>query len=1198
MPRLHGRYTYNLPPLDEGHMPEAGKPGVWLPVEHLEKLADALAIGESEAERGDIKSIPDPWAQMLVFDRALFDANHPLHTTVLAQWRALIATLALQPEYEAAYSLTVVPLDLTPPKAPGGKTASAEQVSTQTLFARTLLGLEPKRVLASELSWKQPAALMFQQKSGTGAFDYGAALPLGFLTPTALVAAGRGSEQVHCKDVPWLRDGLTDPSNADLSDRHFRILADYVRNLATALNATKKKLEPKIKAGLTKALADFYEAIKHKAAEQNRGLVERPVELTEASAFHREMLGKSLAFDEGKSEPREADAALMLTGPMRTLFTGAILVDPDLAETLGKRPESITVWGRHSLADALRPATFDLIREQAEAAGWLVLRPEDLFTDALVTLDGQTINEAHPKDFQSALLPLSPLALMLLPDQQIAQNLTLSGGSGRAVVRFKVRLQGGKAHEIRRELPRAESNETLQVPDDLAFWPNFRTPSWHWTFLHFSGNVNYYMRPRFAVTADFITRQIQGSALDASDRARRMRLWADSSTLAIDDLFGNPPPGSELEAKRLSTVKGPQDEILMERIGFYATDTVSELHHLPLGADAIFFARKRPDGDLAPAGMALVRFQDAKSSALEAKVAIDFGTTNTVVYTDRGGKRERLSFEDRIVFPFGVRANQAKRREDLVGQYLGFFPLQKHETPFPTVAKLREFRPGLPPDLQSKVREGLMHQHGFADNVFFIPNFDGFVSRQASLGLGNNIFREWTEKGVLKFRLKWGSTQSERALAKHFLRQIIMMSAAELADEGIDPQSIDWRLSYPQAFSPKARRELEGELRGAWSELFGPPGDTAATGKPPFLRKTEGAAAAHVFVQKGSDKLMLMLDIGGGTTDIALWRDAKPFWRNSFRVAGGDFFTAYLANNPDVLRKIDMGEVSDGLTAGDLSDDGRKDFVELYVNKPAFAKRFADNFGLLASEPVGLGLQHIAFVALGGLMYYVGMVIGRLAADPESGLKRGDLDRITVAFAGRGSTLFRQFHIAGGSEDELTQLVRLAIVAAGFDPAEVAITFRFSGPQEAKHEVAQGLLIDRFEVPGVTESRLAVVGETVQVVQSGADVSVEADAPLTALQNTSEVDRLELAQISQFLIELRKLTGLHVDIQSRGGLAAMQAKVRQQLSDALGELDPEAFFDIDSQPFEPPFITALRELVVLMAKPLAERDESLRVSEA
>src|SRR5690606_4703283 len=112
-------------------------------------------------------------------------------------------------------------------------------------------------------------------------------------------------------------------------------------------------------------------------------------------------------------------------------------------------------------------------------------------------------------------------------------------------------------------------------------------------------------------------------------------------------------------------------------------------------------------------------------------------------------------------------------------------------------------------------------------------------------------------------------------------------------------------------------------------------------------------------------------------------------------------------------------------------------------------------------------------------------------------------------------------------DDELTQLVRLAIAAAEYNPADVAIQFRFSGPHEAKHEVAQGLLVDRREDPVGAESRLAVLGEDVDVMVGGVETQALATSPLAVLSEAGEVDRIELAHLNRFLVALRKLTDLN-----------------------------------------------------------------------
>jgi hypothetical protein len=158
--------------------------------------------------------------------------------------------------------------------------------------------------------------------------------------------------------------------------------------------------------------------------------------------------------------------------------------------------------------------------------------------------------------------------------------------------------------------------------------------------------------------------------------------------------------------------------------------------------------------------------------------------------------------------------------------------------------------------------------------------------------------------------------------------------------------------------------------------------------------------------------MMLMLDIGGGTTDIALWRGSEPLWRNSFRIAGGNFFTPYIANNPEILRHINFPLLADDLEgAKSLPSRDRMNFVELFVNKSDFNARFRQQFSRFSATPEGAGLRYCAFVALGGLMHYIGLTIKHLEqTEPDLGAQ---MTRLTVAMAGRGATFFRLFQTAG-----------------------------------------------------------------------------------------------------------------------------------------------------------------------------------------
>ena len=1174
--------TYNLPALDRaGRMDDPDRAGRWESPSDLGGLADSLRIGADRARLGEVKSIPDVWAQVQVFQQALLDRRHPTHLAAVSEWRGLLALIALQPEFSTIYELDLVQVDLN------------DSVGQGRRFRRVLRDLRPMKALTGEGAWESVGVLLFRERrQGAARFAAGKPTPLGILSPQVLVAAGKSAGQLACAGVPWMMAGLSDPTEARLSDRHMQILAEYCEALIESLRVMSPSLDHDLYAALVALLSEFQDDCAEKVADR-APLRTASVGLNWPTDLFR-MLDRTRILDATVIRGT-TDCAVALRGPVNDLSVkdlfekGVILVDPALATTLGKTPEAITVWGRHSLAQAANPATYAEIVSEAEAEGWLVIRPEDLFTKELVRFDDATDIPAHGASFRSALLPLSPLALLIMDPASLAEATELVHRAGQSLVRLRLPM-GGRTravHTIERRLPSRDDVE--ERPEDLAIWPNFSDPSWKWNFLHFQYNPKYELKPRFGVTADFIVAEILDAARAQTDRAARVRVWSDSDRLALEaDRFTG-------RNSQIRTSRG----LLLNRLRFAeAEGNIGELHQLPRGVEAVFFARHDDDGFETPVGMALVRFEELSASAAKATVSVDFGTTNTVVYVDRAGEGKPMVFNERIMFPFRVKSQEAERRDNLVEAYTSFFPLKQHLTPFPTVVKLREFLGKLDRDLQQRVDEGRLDDHAFADAIFFVPDFDNFAARQQQL-TGENPYLLWTRTDILKFGLKWGLTPFERALTARFLRQIMMMAAAELRAGGVRPGNIEWRFSYPQAFTASHRRSLEAALADAWTTLFG---DTVGQPQAKFLVKTEGAAAAHYFMlgrgrnQVPAGNLMLMLDIGGGTTDIALWKGQEPCWRNSFRIAGGQFFTQYLANNLEILRMINLDDVAVGLRGDDgkkLSPTASLNFVELFVNKPDFTDRFKAGFPRFAATAEGAGLQYSASVALGGLMHYVGLIIRRLEAVGK--IKPSDLANISVAFAGRGASLFRLFHDDGDPQSHLAQLIKIGIAAAGYDPEQVTIDILFSSQQEAKHEVAKGLLETEKE-RAAGELKFAVLGETLHVHDRAEERDLAIDADLSALQGVREFDDPDLAQIQAFLVSLRKQTGIRVDLDDKGGLRAIKNRLRMQLTSELEKLTPDDFED-DAQPIEPPFIIALRELVALMSLPVAERDRFVELTE-
>lgn len=65
----------------------------------LADYAGSLEIGGVDAPPERLKSVPTPWARLVVFEHALFEENHPAHSAVVREWRGMLGCLALQ-QYE------------------------------------------------------------------------------------------------------------------------------------------------------------------------------------------------------------------------------------------------------------------------------------------------------------------------------------------------------------------------------------------------------------------------------------------------------------------------------------------------------------------------------------------------------------------------------------------------------------------------------------------------------------------------------------------------------------------------------------------------------------------------------------------------------------------------------------------------------------------------------------------------------------------------------------------------------------------------------------------------------------------------------------------------------------------------------------------------------------------------------------------
>ena len=1159
---------YDLPELDATIAPPTIS-GRWTDIGSLSALAAALRIEQRELATEAILSIPDAWAQAQLFGQALIDPGHEAYKAVRAQWRGLLALFALQGAMASEYRLSVGAISLGEQDGAGGR------------FRRVLAELRPSRALARAADWGMVGVVRLHRPGSSGGGD-GDGTPLALLSPMSLVAIGRAVDLRAFNAIEWLdARGIHDPLDCGLSADKHAILGRYARGLMTALGESGAAAhDPDLYQHIVLELGALAQACEARSAGALRLRI-FALRCQWPQPFFA-MMGQSFEVDPEEWLER-SDCALALRplgDAADLLFKSLILIDPEIADTFGLPATAIRAWEQHMLADALRPETLAEIRRDAAAKGHLVVTPADLTLAELVRLSGGAKIAAHSTSFEDTLLPLTPLALLLGDAETLAASTRLVDVGDAYALHWTLHVQsregGTRPHVLRRRYERGET-VTMPRPADLAIWPDFESPAWRWNFLRFQYAPLTDLQVRFGASAQLIARDIRSRPTpDASAKVRAMGEWS-SPAPTIDTRLR--PPGTTVSA--LAGGAGDGAAVLMQRFEFWRTaSNVGEQHHLPLGVEAVFFARDAR-GQPVAAGCALVKRAPAPTGEDSAIAAIDFGSTNTIAYAHYRGQSRLVSFAPRVIHPVGTSTAETGTQDQQSEAYLDFMPPDAHETPFPTILKTRRpkglsagtFEPNAP-------GSGAM---GVRHMIFFRPSVGSAGSTRVVAGL--------IRDDELISNIKWSDRPEARHHMQRFLRQTIAMTAAELVAAGIALANIEWRFSYPQAFDSDKLVDFRAIVGQALAE-FAPGTGRAAD----FI--TEGEAAARYFTQspkfenERAKPIMIMLDIGGGTTDAAIWFKQRPIWRGSIEIAGKAFFTNYLIANPQMLeaidpfarRELEVGTRGAAETAsagqGSYSEEGRAQLIELLLATPAFVKAFDINYPYQTQTPLGRGLRDCAATALGGMLHYIGLVLRGLIDRGEiAGLGNDALGSFSVAFGGRGSQFFQRLEATG----MLDKLCRLVAHGAGIDAGAVRADTRFSDTGEAKHEVARGLVTPaRFEARAGTVSNYLPLGEAIVLPGAGRLASGEDVRMLPA--DLDDIDENEPAELLRFLDGLRRYAG--IDLRLDGGSKRDEGAlgiVRDKAANAMRRAKRMKTADAGAQDAVPPFIVELATLVKLMS---------------
>ncbi|MEO7692223.1 MAG: hypothetical protein ABIS51_23260 [Sphingomonas sp.] len=1150
---------------------DATAPGSWQPISGtLGELGRALDV-DDQAKVDVVRSTPDPWSQARSFADAVLDpSGRP--SPLVGQWRGLIALFGLSAYYEDAYKLTLIPVPLA---------------GRQSRFAKVMTHLLPQASLAAPVGdvshgWDRPVIVRLSELDNEGR-PLGIGRDVGMLNPASLVGLGRDSDSIRISGIPWMSAGLVDPTRLTGSDAlpsaALHMLAAFLQRLdddMAALCAGKgspdqQVLLQNLRAQLQSFRKDSLDPKRHPDIDEQLIEIERG-ELWAEGLPH---LYQSLATPvRAKApEPGTSDCIIRLRDDLgdQPPFKGFVLLDPSLASA--DRPASrISFWGLKTLQQVISGQESDrqALRAAIAKAGYLVVTPDDLFTQVLVTLDDEERPAriaSHPEGLSNCLLPLSPLALLVRKPDELVKNVTVNR-DGKVSLSLSV---GGRPHSVSRrylEQPQAGEGKLLREVDwglgDFALWPNFRNDLWH----HYCARIDYStnslnrLRGRFAMSGRLMA-DILRNAQVSERRADQVAPWASSAPLdnrgnaavldRIPEYENRKFTGHGLTRLRASNSGGRASEIQISATPFEA---------------AFFSVAVNPDQPPYPAGLSLLQIAEVTNPHdRSGTAAIDFGTTNTVACLN---ETVPLRLAARIVHPVEPASDKgaAVLSSELNQKFRDFLPADERSLPSPTVIIGRPLdtvgRELL--DGDAALNDALLMRH----LMYFQPDFaeDGTISAIP--------IKEWSALlNNIKYNLKWSSAPEMRDAARRFLRQLMLMISCEWTAKGGSAANLKWHFSRPKDMGDDADflRQLEMALA-----------DIVSTPTPDAIRpiKYEGDAAAAYILDENTKAqgtrgaVNIILDIGGGTTDIAIWDNGKPIrqlFSTSMRLAGGDFFTDHIMRNPEILEDFGLKAWSSVIQQLNKESDAELTANIHYIGELLFSGKTLDNaiereWSRVSGTDTVRSLKETSYLFLGGLAWFVGRLLRNLIRDGQ--LPRTALNDIAVAFCGRGSGLFVRLHGPDPrSQTEISKLMLLIAAAAGearpnFPQVQVS--------PFPKIEVAAGMIIaakdDQF-----------ISSKDSQQGNAGVDFGDDVASGPSELPETSEGQQysalpldIGIEDLDPFLKAFSRVSGFTVVINDNQ---------RAKLINGVADIDRED--ERDGRPRQSEFAAVLKALVALIS---------------
>lgn len=1024
--------------------------GIWKHgegINRLETFAKNLDVSQA-ADDSDVRdtdllnSVPTPWARLLLFESALYKVAHPSHRDAEDQWRGLLGVIALAGPLRLNLDIRTISL-------PDYSTAADGHI------ARAFIDLRPRHETANgdeeRLKWDTFQMILVDN------------VVLGATSPRTLVFTGVSHQcppSIPFRSLDNYRLGDPVAYYKKFNDKvYLGLLARWLENLS---NMLQQNTEVQALLGTVPMAVG--------AGQQSRvDLLRERVDV-----WRKELDGTQASNVNGK-------------WPERFTLPPYQMVIKSLPELPDQRQSDLFVQGRKDVVVCYREGSSEIVNSFGQKlvntplkvydGRWVqannplplpldfmpatikrIEDPTEFFEDKLIQVElpknpvgVHYLSIGDPQISQMRYLyPFKPAILDYFNPAEISKFTRIQNNpdTSSISVELKIPLDNDRSLNVIREYPLASAivrgTSTQVIPTaELAVWPSFTSRAW---------NRYFYYKSRLAKEGD---------------------------------------PELDFEPARVT----PSVKRQRGGVTWFMTTTPVEAFIGTVNEDSGLLLLNNNSID--PPGSAT-----GNPRSLFWKVGVDFGSTHTRAFSLVVEKNGNV-FETRqnaTVQPIKF-SNRAR-------------PLTNCD-----VNELRDAFMTLLGSDTSPERTELKTLLMMPETRVLVENQDKSEQANATDGATEwlpregYVFTHWIydndyDANHLRLNLKWNSNKDNPEL-RSYLRCLMLMIQAEAAEQ--DVQVVQVAYTHPSVFTPS----LVAKLKSTWQGL----GNYLNTGItepslrvtviPPSQTMTETVAVCrHLECDQDAAPASntISLDVGGSTTDMAVWASNKLRVQESVKIAAG-IVGSYL-QSPDAKSFLNWFE---GIMRNDPYNLGNFS-LSMFESKPGGYGLMFNNLlsvtewkgqlrGLIDeinSAPESLRLMSHIIYLFASLLYYSGLLARK------AGLSQQQHESYNIWFCGKGGTLIEWID---GYDVLAQEMFKAGFYGPQAKPQQNQLTM-IVDPQISrypKEEVGRGLLAES-ELHGSEGRRIGLINPNPPSVTVG-------ETGWTGLKWNDELTPLALKQL-------------------------------------------------------------------------------------